>query len=166
MSETRIPRVKRNTRDTTVSLLEEGSRWDLSGTDRDFHISPDTQTRWTRGKVGRANFPSSRVHSGTFRKARLTKEKSVLRNSWLSPKISPITWSIIYITRYQRPLNCSGVQVIARSRNYRGAAASERASERASLEASSTEYCSDERGRRINLPLPLVRRSLKKKAAR
>ena len=131
MSETRIPRVKRNTRDHRLPS-ERKDRDGIFLGQTGIFIFHRTQTRWTRGKVGRANFPSSRVHSGTFRKARLTKEKSVLRNSWLSPKISPITWSIIYITRYQRPLNCSGVQVIARSRNYRGAAASERASERVS----------------------------------
>lgn len=90
-------------------------------------------------------------------KQSLQRREAFLWNSWLS-KNTPIIWSIIY-TRVAagRPTMrygvCPGNRAI--TRNYRGGDGDGR--------ASSTEYCSDERGRRINLPLLLARRSLKKK---
>lgn len=59
---------------TFLSPLLEDPRTDLSGTELGFLYF----TERTRGKVGRANFPSSCVHPGASRRAKLTKEKSVL----------------------------------------------------------------------------------------
>lgn len=96
------------------------------------------------------------VYRRASRKAKPTKEKSVSLKQLALQKYPHYLINNLYaIASGRSTVRCLGNRAI--TRNYRGGDGSG--------QASSTEYCSDERGRRINLPLLLARRSLKKSRA-